>query len=68
MINFKWKINIDILNNIIIILFYRIKEYGIEISNENVFLRMKWLNGFRNSFLRCWKSLFFDNFVVENEK
>lgn len=68
MINFKWKINIDILSNIIIILFYRIKKYGIEISSENVFLRMKWLNGFRNGFLRCWKSLFFDNFVVENEK
>lgn len=46
----------------------RTKKHGTEISNENVPSRMKWPNGFRNSFLRCWKSSPSDNSAVENEK
>lgn len=61
-------INTDTPNNITIILFYRTKKHGTEISNENVPSRMKWPNGFRNSFLRCWKSSPSDNSAVENEK
>lgn len=45
---------------------WRTKENDTEISNENVTPGMKWPAGFRNGFLRCWKSSPSDDSAVEN--
>lgn len=65
-LGFTCKRNTETLNNIPVILFYRTKENDTEISNENVTPGMKWPAGFRNGFLRCWKSSPSDDSAVES--